>query len=100
MPEMARRDLAPEELSALGGIVGNAHVLAAGDDLEAYAKDWTRDLAHVPAAVVKPRTTGEVSRLLAFCDGRRIPVTPQGGRTGMSGEPSPSSAASRCRSSG
>ena len=85
MPEMARRDLAPEELSALGGIVGNAHVLAAGDDLEAYAKDWTRDLAHVPAAVVKPRTTGEVSRLLAFCDLRRIPVTPQGGRTGMSG---------------
>ena len=82
---MARRDLAPEELSALAGIAGEAHVLVAAGDLAAYAKDWTRDLVHAPSAVVKPRTTEEVSRLLAFCDGRRIPVTPQGGRTGMSG---------------
>jgi glycolate oxidase len=82
---MARRDLTPEEFSYLATIVGGAHVISAADDLAGYAKDWTRDLVHVPSAVVKPRTTEEVSRLLAFCDGRRIPVTPQGGRTGMSG---------------
>ena len=82
---MARRELTPGELSALAGIVGEAHVVVAADDLAAYAKDWTHDLVHAPSAVVKPRTTEEVSKLLGFCDGRRIPVTPQGGRTGMSG---------------
>ncbi len=82
---MARRELTPGEISALAGVVGSRHVLAGGEDLSAYAKDWTRDLVHVPAAVVKPGTTAEVSRLLALCHERRIPVTPQGGRTGMSG---------------
>jgi glycolate oxidase len=82
---VARRDLTPEELASLASIAGPAHVAVAAGDLAAYAKDWTRDLVHAPAAVVKPRTTEEVSRILAFCDARRIPVTPQGGRTGMSG---------------
>ncbi|HUM03129.1 MAG TPA: FAD-binding protein, partial [Thermoanaerobaculia bacterium] len=82
---MIRRGLTPEELSSLEEVVGGAHVVTAADELTSYTKDWTRDLVHAPAAVVKPRTTEEVSRLLGFCDGRRIPVTPQGGRTGMSG---------------
>ncbi len=82
---MTRRELAPEELSALSAIVGEAHAASAADDLAAYARDWTGDLVHAPSAVVKPRTTSEVSEVLAFCDGRGIPVTPQGGRTGMSG---------------
>src|SRR5512140_2662235 len=82
---MPRRDLSPEEARSLAGIVGESHLLAAADDLAPYAKDWTRDLVAVPAAVARPRTTEEVSRLLAFCNARTIPVTPQGGRTGMSG---------------
>jgi glycolate oxidase len=82
---MVRRDLSPEEARALAEIVGEAHLLAAADDLAPYAKDWTRDLVAVPSAVARPRTTEEVSRLLAFCNARAIPVTPQGGRTGMSG---------------
>jgi glycolate oxidase len=82
---MARRDLSPEETRALAGIVGEAHFLVAADDLAPYAKDWTRDLVAVPSAVARPRTTPEVSRLLAYCNERVIPVTPQGGRTGLSG---------------
>ena len=82
---MARRDLTPDELSALASVVGEAHVATAAEDRAAYAKDWTRDLVAPPGAVVKPRTAREVSRLLAFCDAKGIPVTPQGGRTGMSG---------------
>ena len=82
---MTRRELAPEELSALASIVGEAHVATTAEDRAAYAKDWTRDLVALPGAVLKPRTTKEVSRVLAFCNTQRIPVTPQGGRTGMSG---------------
>ncbi len=82
---MTRRDLDPSEISALAGIVGERHVAVSPDDLAARAKDWTGDLVTLPAAVVRPRRTEEVSRLLAFCRERRIPVTPQGGLTGMSG---------------
>ena len=82
---MARREISPEEARALAAIVGETHLLAAADDLAPYAKDWTRDLVAVPAAVARPRSTEEVSRLFAFCNERALPVTPQGGRTGMSG---------------
>lgn len=82
---MARRELVKEEITALASIVGEAHVVTAAEDRAAYAKDWTRDLVASPGAVVRPRTTPEVSSILALCNARRIPVTPQGGRTGMSG---------------
>jgi glycolate oxidase len=82
---VTRRDLTPEETRALAAIVGVPHLLLAADEIAPYTKDWTRDLVAIPAAVARPRTTGEVSRLLAFCDARRVPVTPQGGRTGLSG---------------
>ena len=80
-----RRELAGEELAGLAAIVGPSHLLVAPSDVEAYAHDWTEDLVAAPAAVARPRTVEEVSTLLAFCSARRIPVTPQAGRTGLSG---------------
>src|SRR5664280_157309 len=84
-PAMERRELSASEIAALAEIVGAPHLLVAKDDLQPYAHDWTEDFVHYPAAAAKPKTTDEVSRLLAFCNERRIPVTPQGGRTGLSG---------------
>ena len=81
----ARRDLTADELDALSGIVGASHLLVAKDDVEPYSHDWTEDFVAAPAAVARPRTVGEVSALLAVCSERRIPVTPQAGRTGLSG---------------
>jgi glycolate oxidase len=82
---VSRRELTPEEVGALAAVVGDGYLLIAAEDVAPYAKDWTRDLVAVPSAVARPRTTEEVSRLLAYCNARRIPVTPQGGRTGLSG---------------
>lgn len=81
----ARRELAAGELVSLAAIVGAAHLLVAKDDVEPYTHDWTEDFVAVPAAVARPRTVEEVSALLRFCSARRIPVTPQAGRTGLSG---------------
>lgn len=80
-----RRDLDASELEVLAAIVGPPHLLVVRDDLVPYSHDWTEDLVAFPAAVAKPRTTDEVSRILSFCNDRAIPVTPQGGRTGLSG---------------
>lgn len=38
-----------------------------------------------PAALVRVRTTEDVARTLALAHEHRIPVVPQGGRTGLSG---------------
>jgi len=53
--------------------------------LESHGKDWTKVYAPRPSAVAFPRTTDEVSRLLALCSKHRVAVVPSGGRTGLSG---------------
>ena len=53
--------------------------------LESHGKDWTKLYPPKPSAVVFPRTTDEVSRLLRLCSQHRVAVVPSGGRTGLSG---------------
>ncbi len=74
-----------EDLDRLRRIVGDEHLLTSADDLEPYAHDETEDFVFPPEAVVRPRTADEVSAVLRLADARRIPVTPQGARTGLSG---------------
>jgi FAD/FMN-containing dehydrogenase len=54
-------------------------------DLAEYGKDWTKVYAPAPSAIALPRTTDEVSRLLALCNESKIAVVPSGGRTGLAG---------------
>lgn len=51
----------------------------------AYGHDETEDLSHPPDVVVRPRTTEEVAAVLRICHALEVPVTPIGGRTGLSG---------------
>lgn len=70
-----------ELLHALG-----ADVLSVKEqDRQHYGHDETEDLSYPPDAVIRPRTTEQVSRVMAICSKHRIPVTPIGGRTGLSG---------------
>jgi FAD/FMN-containing dehydrogenase len=54
-------------------------------DLAEFGRDWTRVYAPAPSVVCFPRTTEEVSRLLALCDKAHVAVVPSGGRTGLAG---------------
>jgi len=54
-------------------------------DLTEYGRDWTRVHAPAPCAVALPRTTAEVSRLLALASEHGVAVVPSGGRTGLAG---------------
>jgi FAD/FMN-containing dehydrogenase len=54
-------------------------------DLTEYGRDWTRVVAPAPSAVAFPRSTDEVSRLLAICSDEGLCVVPSGGRTGLAG---------------
>lgn len=55
------------------------------ETLKLHAHDETEDLVHRPDVVVTPRSEEEVRRLLRAAQELEVPVTPQGGLTGLSG---------------
>lgn len=50
-----------------------------------YGRDETEDLVFLPALILRPETVEEVAAVLHFCNTKKIPVTPSGARTGLSG---------------
>lgn len=55
------------------------------ETLEKYSHDETEDLRFLPAIVLKPETTEEVSAIMRYCFEHWLIVTPAGARTGLSG---------------
>ena len=53
--------------------------------LEQYGHDETEDITVPPNIVVFPESTEQISQLLRYCNEKKIPVTPSGARTGLSG---------------
>ncbi len=58
-------------------------------NLSLHAKDESFHPAHLPDAVLWPRTTEEVSRIVKICNEEEIPVTPWGAGTSLEGNPIP-----------
>ncbi len=74
-----------ELIDQLRIIVGPDHVVTEAGILKAYSHDETEELSYLPEVVVKPRTALEISHILRLCNEFRIPVTPRGAGTGLSG---------------
>lgn len=77
--------ITPNDLEIFKKIVGEIAVLVDQASLEKYGHDETEDLVFTPEVVIKPNNTKEVAQILAHCHQHKIPVTPQGARTGLSG---------------
>ena len=77
--------MSAEFISQFKKIVGEKNVLVDETDLNDYAHDQTEDLFYLPAVVLRPRTASEISEVLKICNQHRIPVTPRGAGTGLSG---------------
>lgn len=77
--------LKSEYLDQLQSIVGPDYVFTDTEALENYSRDYTEDLSFQPEVVVKPRTTQEISAIMKLANEQRIPVTPRGAGTGLSG---------------
>jgi glycolate oxidase len=75
----------PKLLDTFRTIVGTDHVITARESLGPYSHDETEELVYLPEVVLKPRTAEEVSAVLRICNAHRIPVTPRGAGTGLSG---------------
>ncbi|MBK7250718.1 MAG: FAD-binding oxidoreductase [Gammaproteobacteria bacterium] len=70
--------------AALGAVVGEQDCVT-GPGTERYLVDHRALYRGAALAVVTPRSVGAVSRVLAFCNERRIGVVPQGGNTSYCG---------------
>ncbi len=74
-----------EHLDRFKAIVGEQYVLADEETLTHYGHDETERLSYLPEVVLKPRTADEISAIMRICNEYKIPVTPRGAGTGLSG---------------
>jgi len=72
-------------ISEFQKIVGKDNVLTSPEALKAYSYDGTTSWIHEPDVVVFPTSTDEVSRIMKLANAEKIPVTPRGGGTNVSG---------------
>jgi FAD/FMN-containing dehydrogenase len=70
-------------------LLGNDGVLTDPTDVAPYLADHRKLYQGRAIAVVQPRSTEAVSRLLNWCNQRRVGVVPQGGNTGYCGGATP-----------
>ena len=86
MTEYAK--VTPQIVAELAEIVGEkAMIHDQPERMWSYAHDEVagEEYAHLPDVVVKPETAAQVAAILRLANRERIPVTPRGGGTGLSG---------------
>lgn len=81
----ALRRLGPDLLAALRERLAEDVLTTEPSAVERCARDETEDLRFPPDAVARPKSVEDVRTLLRFCNDHRVPVTPRGAGTGLSG---------------
>jgi glycolate oxidase len=77
----------PELVKTLMDIAGKGNVFTDAEKLETYSHDET-DAAvygHSPEVVVLPQTAEQVARVVKLANREKIPITPRGAGSGLSG---------------
>jgi glycolate oxidase len=85
MDTVATSSLTATHIDAFRKIVGERFVFVDEESLTDYGHDETENLSFPPEVVIKPRTAEEISAILKICNKEKIPVTPRGAGTGLSG---------------
>ncbi len=83
--EAASMSNALHHIDSFKKITGDAWVFVDEESLNNYAHDETENLHFLPDIVIKPRTAKEISGIMIICNAHKIPVTPRGAGTGLSG---------------
>jgi len=86
--EMEATETIPMEdliIAKFKSIVGEDHVIEDTERRTDYGHDKTEDYQFMPDVVLRPANTTEVSELLKICNHYKLPTTPRGAGTGLSG---------------
>jgi glycolate oxidase len=85
MQTLVNSSLTTQHIEAFKKIAGEKFVFIDEESLHHYSHDEAEDLHFLPEVVIKPGTAEEISAILKICNKEKIPVTPRGGGTGLSG---------------
>ncbi len=72
-------------LDQFKAIIGEVNIILSEEQRYEYSHDKTEDYSFMPDVVLKPSTPEEVSGLLKICNQYKLPTTPRGAGTGLSG---------------
>lgn len=84
MPRL-KPTLTRQHIESFKKIAGEDFVFLDEESLHTYGHDETEELLYLPEVVIKPRTSSEISAIMKICNKDKIPVTPRGAGTGLSG---------------
>lgn len=74
------KELLGAQSAVIDGVTADA-----ADDIEPFNSDWMRKYRGHTRLVLKPQTKEEVSKVLQYCNEKKLAVVPQGGNTGLVG---------------
>ena len=57
----------------------------ASEDIEAYNRDWMKKYRGHTKLVLRPKSVEEISKILKYCNEKKLAVVPQGGNSGLVG---------------
>lgn len=66
-------------------ILGEERVVTDEHEVQPYNIDWIKNCRGQSKVVLKPKNTEEVSKILKYCNEKRLAICPQGGNTGLVG---------------
>jgi len=70
-------------------VLGEQYVLSQDQDKESYLTDWRKRYSGKALAVLLPKTTDEVAKIVKLCASNHVAIVPQGGHTGFCGGATP-----------
>jgi glycolate oxidase len=83
----AYNPVTPDLVKALIDVIGKGSVFTDAEKLETYSHDETDAsiYGHSPEVVVMPTTTEQVAQVVKLANKARVPITPRGAGSGLSG---------------
>jgi len=72
-------------LQELHDFLSDDQIKTDSESLKYYGRDWTRYVAPDPTAILFPKTTEEVQKIIIWARKNHASLVPSGGRTGLSG---------------
>ncbi len=76
-------------LEQFSAVLGKQYVLTEDQDKAPYLTDWRKRYSGKALAVLLPKTTNEVAKLVKICAANHVVIVPQGGHTGFCGGATP-----------
>ncbi|MGW8303470.1 MAG: FAD-binding oxidoreductase [Desulfobacterales bacterium] len=83
------KEFTQDQISALSGLVDSQQFSTGQSNRELHLHDISAHQGVLPAGIIWPHTTEEVSRILTWAYQQEVPVTPWGAGTSTEGNPVP-----------